>query len=359
MKIATLLKRIYYQPKYGSAYSSPAQLKRTARELGYDITMGQIKHWLRGQAPYTMHHSVRRRFARQRTFVSSINELIQIDLANMTRFSKVNRKNGYILVWLDTFSKLAKATPVKNKKPQSIIKALGKLLDLQDLPVYIMSDAGGEFRNKRVKAYLDKLGIHFYTGKNEETKASMAERWIRSLKPRLYTYFTAKDTTEYLDILPDIVKGYNNAYHRSIKMKPAEVTLDHVKVIRERLYGAPSPNIAFKFNVGDTVRISVGKKLMDKGFTPNYTEELFTIDSRFKSDGFPQYKLREHNGDLLLGSFYNEEVLRMRKSDAVYRIENIIKTRGRGKKRMHYVHWAGYPKSYDSWVRAADLVKAK
>ena len=72
--------------------------------------------------------------------------------------------------------------------------------------------------------------------KPNETKASVVERLMRTLKTRMWRYFTAKKTMRYIDMLPDLVYSYNHTIHRSIKKKPAEVTIDNEKQVWHTLY---------------------------------------------------------------------------------------------------------------------------
>ncbi|CAB4015869.1 uncharacterized transposon-derived [Paramuricea clavata] len=93
-----------------------------------------------------------------------------------------------------------------------------------------MTDQGTEFLNKHFRALMKEEDIELYTTYNE-TKASIVERLIRTLKTKMWRYFTAKKTMRYLDMLPDLVYSYNHSVHRSIKTKPAEVTAENVKKV--------------------------------------------------------------------------------------------------------------------------------
>jgi len=101
-----------------------------------------------------------------------------------------------------------------------------------------------EFVNSTFQSMLQRRGIKFYTSENEDIKAAVAERFNRTLKEKMYRYFTAKHTRRYVDVLQDLVHAYNNTYHSSIGMAPADVTLDNEEVVRKRLYPArPSHSI--------------------------------------------------------------------------------------------------------------------
>ena len=103
------------------------------------------------------------------------------------------------------------------------------------------------------------------------------------------------------------------------------------------------------FAIGDRVRISKYKrKNFDKGYTPNWTEEVFTID-KIQMTHPITYKIRDGNGEAIQGTFYREE---LQKTDQkIYRIEKII--RKRGDKAL--VKWKGYPEEFNSWIALKDL----
>ena len=99
-----------------------------------------------------------------------------------------------------------------------------------------MSDKGTEFLNSMFQSMLKRRGIKFYTSKNEDLKARMVERFNRTLKTKIYRYFTYKNTRRYVDVLDDMLHSYNNTYHRSIGMAPTEVDVDNEHIVRKRLY---------------------------------------------------------------------------------------------------------------------------
>ena len=112
-----------------------------------------------------------------------------------------------------------------------------------------------------------------YSTKNEG-KSIAAERFIRPLKNEIYKYMTSISKNVYIDRLNDIVNKYNNTYHITIKLKPVDVKsstyIDSSKEINDK-----NP----KFKIGDTARISKYKNVFAKGYTPNWSEEVFVIQS--------------------------------------------------------------------------------
>ena len=147
-------------------------------------------------------------------------------------------------------------------------------------PQYLWVDEGKEFYNKHVKDLLEKNGIHMYSTENEE-KSSVVERWNRIIKSKMWKQFTVQGNTMYLDMLSKLVNQYNNTKHSSIKMTPFEASnKKNEGTVYFNLNGdMETSKQKPKFKIGDKVRISKYKRnVFDKGYTPNWTEEIFTID---------------------------------------------------------------------------------
>ena len=220
-------------------------------------------------------------------------------------------------------------------------------------PEKIITDQGTEFFNGHFKALLKDEDI--------ETKASIVERLIRTLKTIMWRYFTAKKTVRYIDILPDLVYSYNHTVHRSIKMRPTDVTVDNEKQIWHTLYDDDDDDddhgvkhVKYKFKIGDQVRISKIKRTFEKGYLPNFSKEIFTISKQVPRYP-PVYKLKDYDGEELKGTFYEKELQKVIKPDVVYEVEKILKKRGRGRNVQYLVKWLGYPKKFNSWVPASEI----
>ena len=207
-------------------------------------------------------------------------------------------------------------------------------------------DKGKEFYNKDVKSL-----IELYSTENEE-KSSVVERWIRTMKEKMWKYFTDNNTNVYIDILQDLVKDYNNTRHSSIKMTPVEASEKKNELtVWRHLY----PNrlniidINPKFSVGDKVRISKKKALFEKGYTTRWTEEVFTI-TKIKCTSPITYKIADLNGEEIDGTFYEPEL--QKTSQQLFRIEKVIE---KGKNKS-LVKWKGYSDDFNFWVDNKDIV---
>ena len=177
-----------------------------------------------------------------------------------------------------------------------------------------------------------------------EGRPVVAERFIRTLKNKIFKHMTAILKNVYFDVLDDIVDKYNNTVHRIIKMKPVDVTSDFYAE-----YNEDSNEKHPKFKVGDRVRISKCKNIFAKGYTQNWSEDVFVI-SKIKNTVPWTYVFSDLNGEPFTGSFYEKEL--QKTSQEKFRIEKVLRRKG----DKLYVKWKGYNNSFNSWIDKKDLV---
>ena len=172
-----------------------------------------------------LHKPVTKKFQRRKVYVKGIDEIWAADLVDMSSFSKFNKGTKFLLAVIDIFSKYGWLIPLKDKKGETVAKAF-KSIFKERKPDKIWVDKGTEFYNKHVKGL-----IELYSTENEE-KSSVVERWNRTMKDKMFKYFTANSTRVYIDVLDQMVEQYNNSYHSSIKMtsKQASQTKKENKV---------------------------------------------------------------------------------------------------------------------------------
>ena len=183
----------------------------------------------------------------------------------MQSLSKKNKVIKYLLCAIDLFSKYAFVVPLKDKIGISIVNAFNKVIKQSNRkPNKIWVDQGGEFYNHVFKKWLSDNDIIMYSTYNEG-KSLVAERFIRTLKNKLYKHMTATGKNVCYDVLYDIVNEYDNTKHNTIKMKPIDVKDDNSK----RVYIDEHSKISATCNVGVRVRISKFKNIFAKGYTPN------------------------------------------------------------------------------------------
>ena len=263
----------------------------------------------------------------------------------MQAFSKFNRGVKYLLAVIDVFSKYGWLISLKDKTGKSVASALKTIFE-ERKPEKMWVDKGKEFYNKDVKDL-----IELYSTENEE-KSSVVERWIRTMKEKMWKYFTANSTNVYLNQLSNLVKEYNNIRHSSIKMTPVKASKkENELTVWRNLYPKHLDirDINPKFSVGDKVMISKKKKTFEKGYTTRWTEENFTIVEVRRTQP-PTYKIADLNGEEIKGTFYEPEL--QKTSQELFRIEKVIK---RGKTKS-LVKWKGYSDGFNSYVDNKDIV---
>ena len=342
---------LYYSPESPASFGGVDAVYRAVKNEGkFQISRNNVREWLKQQDTYTLHKPVRHRFKRNRVIVGSMDEEWEADLVIMDSLSKTNKGYNYILTVIDVLSKFAWVEPIKTKSGENLVKAFEKICKKGRQPEKLHTDKGTEFTNRLFQRFLKDKNILFFTTHND-TKASIVERFNRTLKGKMWKYFTAKNTTKYIDVLQKLMYSYNHSRHRSIGMKPADVNLENESVVWQRLYGdEPRKPIKYKFNVGDQVRISKARRTFKKGYLPSWTEEIFTITKRVPRRP-PVYNIADYHGEELEGTFYEQELQSIIKKDTdFYRIENVIKSRMRGKRREYLVKWLGYSNDFNSWV---------
>ena len=180
---------------------------------------------------------------------------------------------------------------------------------------------------------------------HNEGKSVAAERFIRTLKNRIYKHMTSISKNVYIDELDDIINEYNNTYHRTIKMKPIGVKdSTYINIGKEGNDKDP------KFKAGEHGRISKYKNIFANSYTSNWSEEIFVI-KKIKNTVPWTYVINDLNGEEMIGTFYEKELQKTNQEE--FRIEKVIKKKG---SKLH-VKWKGYDNSFNSCIDKKHLVK--
>ena len=352
MKIEDLIKQHYWDVSQAGSLSGLHNFYRALRAKGVKVSLNQVRKWLMSQEAYTVHRPARKKYLRNRTVAGGIDDIWQMDLVDLSKLSRFNGGIHYLITCIDVFSKYAWAIGLKNKTGDAVLKGFQQILKSGRTPNKIHTDKGKEFINSKFKKFLEEKNIHLYS-LNSELKASVVERFNRTLKEKMYRYFTFKNSYKYSNVLDDFIESYNNSYHRTIKMAPNDV---EKKIENKLKIATDDKNVhAIGFKTGDTVRISKHKNIFAKGYTPNWTSEYFIVDKILPRVP-PVYVIKDLNGERIEGVFYKEELQKIITSD-VYKIDKIIKKRKRNGINEYYVSWLGYPDSFNSWIKESDIQK--
>jgi len=212
----------------------------------------------------------------------------------------------------DVFSKYGWAVPVKDKKCSTVTQAFAKILKEGRKPWWLYTDKGKEFIGHEFQDLMNKKLIIHFVSNSPDIKGANVERYNRTLKTRLWKYFTKRNTFRYLNVLQSIVHAINTSYTDTIGCRPVDVGKENEAKIRERLYGdtkKKKKKVVYKFEVGDKVRIAKERGKFKKGYLPNFTEEVFVIHKRIPKRPIPVYHIKDLQEEDIEGEFYPAELV--------------------------------------------------
>jgi hypothetical protein len=259
---------------------------------------------------YELHRPIRHKFQRRKVYSNYIDHIHSGDLIDFTKEHK-----GYVLVNIDIFSKYAWIFFIKNKTPEEIIKCYKEIFKDRK-PELLWWDNEKSIDSNKFKSFLEENKVKLYHSYSEK-KACVAERLIRTLKEnteRIKTeYSLSNKKFSYEDILPQVVKDYNNTYHTTIKMTPTEASQKGNEGIVQDIYRNKNENYNPKegkeFKPRDKVRIYKYKYIFDKGTKARWTKEVFIID-KVQNTKPKTYLLKDLKGEDIIGAFYSYELIK-------------------------------------------------
>ena len=349
------LRDIYYDPSEG--YKSVEKLYQKAKEKGLGVSRKAVKNWLETQDTYTRYKPVVRKHKFLKTFVKNLADQMQMDLVDMGKYGNKNKGYRWILTAIEILSRFAFAIPVYRKNVESMTEAVEMLLEkfkdrFGKYPNVVQFDEGKEFYNVGVKELLKSHGVDYFSTQSDK-KAAVVERFNRTLKTIMWKYFYSKGTYNWIDVLDELTKNYNNTKHGSILMKPKDVNKTNENMVWITLYGSSMGNLPLpKFRIGDTVRVSKYKSVFAKGYEASFTEEIFKVKRVLRGDP-TVYEIEDHEGEPIIGKFYEQELSAVNKKDDTYRVEKVL----RRKNGMALMKWLGYDSR--SWIPLKDIKDIK
>lgn len=294
-----------------------------------------------------LHAPARRNFPKRRVIIKGIRDLFQIDLVEMIPYANENDGYKYIFVCINTFSKFAWAIALKNKTAKTVTDAMQSILASakKNVPQNIQSDHGKEFYNTQFQNVMKRYGINHYSTYSV-LKSSIVERFNRTLKTKMWKLFSYNGNYRWIDWLPQLVHEYNNTVHKTTGFKPSKVNRNNAKHILNFAYSnikKMDPKKS-KFQLGDYVRISKYRHIFSKKYTPNWSNEIFTI-GKIQNTYPKTYIIQDSRGQNVLGGFYEFELQKVQHPD-VFLVEKVLKK----KKGKVYVKWLGLDATHNSWI---------
>jgi transposase InsO family protein len=307
-KKATLTSKVnreYLNPNLAGSFSAVSGFLKNRKYENKE----QVVQELNKIKEVYLHKPIRKKFKRRKIYVPFTRFQLAADLLDLSKYSKQNKGNTFILLIIDAFSRFMWAYPIKDKSAETMTNTFKRFFkENNDQFRYLHVDQGLEFTNAKMRELLTSRKIkiiHSYS----ETKSAIAERAIRSLMMRLERYFTYTESNKYLDVLPKLVSSYNSTIHSAHGFKPRDVNKLNESLVWKKLYGKyfNEPMQKPKYKVNDKVRTSKLKPIFAKGYAKSYLPEIFIIHA-VKMTKPITYVLRDENGEILQGSFYETEI---------------------------------------------------
>ncbi|KAL3084300.1 hypothetical protein niasHS_009788 [Heterodera schachtii] len=319
------LKFLYKDLSSPVAFTSAEPLLREARKTQPKINRADVQNYLATQRTYTLHRQAKRRYRRLPTLAPGLHTEWQADLAIFDRLAKQNRGYKYLLVCIDTLSRQVFVEPVKTKTSTNMIRAFNRIFKRSKyIPWKVLTDQGKEFTARAVQHFFRTKDVeHFCMLTSPQFHAGMAERANRSIKERLYRYFTERNTYKWIDVVQDIVRAINHSPNSSIGMRPADVNFKNAEALRQKLHNA-AENVVRRqprYRVGDRVRIEKYKHVFQKGYLPRFTNELFKVAEVHSERSPVVYRLRDDHNEIISGTVEQQFVQVEWQTGSTVRIE--------------------------------------
>jgi len=352
--------KLYTSPGHPIAFSSPGTVYHFFKK---EIPLRFIQNVLKSVDAYTLHREYKKAKVNNPHYSYFRRYDFQCDLIDIAGLKTDNDGVTFLLLIIDLFSRKIWLYPQTSKTAKNTEIGLNRWIQEigNSTKKRLLSDSGLEFRANSSKEWFKKNNVIHRTATNIN-KASIAERANKSIQIIIYKYLTDRGETRYLDVLPHLVQSYNDRPHRTLQnMSPNEAdNLNNetkVRSIHSQRYG----NIKKKkatLAVGDTVRIKSLPGRISSGsraYHQQFKGELFKITRINMRMPIPMYFIRSMDTDEdISGGFYANELTEIRGD--TFKIEQIIKSRGKGRRKQHFVKWKYFGPDHNSWISAADLI---
>ena len=291
-------------------------LKESLEELYTNIKSApnysaKIEAFLRQYPLHSINKRItKKKFRRRRVLARFPFDVWMADLIEYPGLKWHNGNYKFVLLVVDVFTKMIYVEPMKRKLGENTAEAMEKILSRVEMPpVMLVTDRGREFYNTNFSNVMFSNDIrHFSTPSATKFKASVAERAIRTIKTKIERFMQHTNSKNWESILKTFVDNYNHTPHSAHKMRPVDVTSENRKLVFKRLYPKKSSVIKCKLKVGDKVRKIREKQEFEKGYTPNWSNEIYEIISVRQKNAVCWYKLADSSGDVLRGIWYYNQL---------------------------------------------------
>lgn len=260
---------------------------------------------------YRLHHPAPNKFKRRQVFSPYPNYVWGMDLVEIKNKAS-NWGKKYVLTCIDFFDRSAWFEALKSKHGEEVLAAFIRILERSKRkPEKITSDHGRELKNRHFTKFCNENNIvQYFT--NSPMKCSICERLNRTLFQIVSKYMTHFKTKRFVNKIPQFEKIYNQSYHRSIGMPPANVNKENVAEVYNRLYGKQPTKRKPTFSVGDLVLRKLDKPLFTKGYAQTFENKTFSV-YMVRNTNPPTYMLENEDGKLDR-AYYAPELLKLPQS---------------------------------------------
>ena len=368
------LEELYENPESISSFSGVKNLYNHAKKYIPDISLIEVKNFLKSVDAYTLHKLTPKRFPTQKIIAAKPKVIVSLVLIDMSKLAKYNDSITFLMFFIDVYSKKITVIKLKDKNKSSILKGLIHFFKLNDNWRYsrIYSDFEPSLYSKQVRVYLKTNNKILYSNSSIERKNSIAEANLKTLKHKIYKYLTHYNTHKYIDVLDKLVSSLNNKNHSSFKNKYLTPNLLHEVKQRmflneqfHNMYGIKptvKQNTVQSLKIGTHVRIPSTHRTQNKfykGYNISNTGEIFKIKSINKNRTPHTYKLVDFYNEPIIGSFYKQELTPAILKD-LYPI-HILKKKINPKTGLtnYLISYQNWPDSYNEWVTSDKIENVK
>ena len=231
MAAKEVVDKFYFDVKEPCSYGG---FSRFASKFSH-VGKKELKQYLEGEDAFTLHKPVRKKFPTRKTVAPSLDNVWQLDLTEMVKYSVYNDDVKYILFVIDVYSRYLWLKPLKDKKSKTVAIAVREIIEEDGrYPQMMWTDKGAEFLGQEFQDIVMEYSILYYNTFSVN-KAAVVERVQRTIKERMHRYFTKMNTFKYIDILQDLAYSYNRSFHRIIKTTPLDMVKSKPAVPKRKI----------------------------------------------------------------------------------------------------------------------------
>lgn len=274
-----IIRNVYYSPKTGfqSAQRTLSHIRRL--HPGSGVSLKDVSEFIKQQEVAQVYKQIPRPKVFRHIVASGIDAQWQADLIDLPKLAKVNNGYRYILTIVDIYSRYAWCIALKNKSGKQVAQAFKDLASKPPphgrSPSVLVTDNGKEFLNKHLREVLERDNVYHRTNEaGDHNHMGIIERFNRTIKTILEKYRSATGNKNWVNVIEEIVEGYNNSFHATTKRRPVDVAS-----------GLQDPEqreqVTFKpLDIGTSVRTLINRKQFDKGYEARWTKKIHVISGR-------------------------------------------------------------------------------